>query len=1563
MANDFYEHSGYDIPAGGRARSQQIDDIGLGIEAGFEKLPSENQLKYIERNLGTDSGAANAYVVTMTYTPPSLLDGLVVIFKASNASTGAATINVDSLGIKSIKRLDGTDPIANDINGWTHLRYDSTAGVFYLESVTPAMVTAAQTAATAAATSATNAATSETNAANSASAASTSATNAATSEGNAATSASNAAGSETNAASSASAAASSASAASTSASNAATSETNAETAWDNFDDRYLGAKASAPTLDNDGDALTTGALFFNTTTNEMGVYNGSAWEYPAAEAASSASSANTSENNAAGSATSAANNVTYSEEWANKAEDSLVSAAAGGDQVDDYSALHHANKASASATAAGTSATSAAGSASSASTSASNAATSASNAGTSETNAASSASAASTSATNASNSATAAATSESNASTSATNAATSETNAAASYDSFDDRYLGAKASAPTLDNDGDPLLTGALYWNTTNTTMYVYTGSAWNAAAFDTTNTDITVMDGTANTVLYVDSLGDVTELALGASGTVLTSNGATAAPTFEVAAGGIGEYVATGNIIASENQTVGTGKAGGNITSGTHNICLGDYAGEDITSTDGSICIGFEAGKSTTAFTQVLVGYKAGAGITSSSGNVAVGREAMALATPVSSWGLNTAIGYQALENTAGTNNVAVGAYAGDTAAGDSNCTFIGAEAKGNISSVNQTSLGYQATCTAANQITLGNASVTSLRIPGLQATASAGDVLTFDGTDIGLAPAGGGIGEFKVTDNLVISNDDTAGGSLTAGHDGIYIGSGAGNVITTGDYNIMLGLSADIGTAVDQEDNIVIGRQDGAGNTVNNSSRNILLGLNAGYGVTTGFDNISLGFNSMRFLTDGINNIAIGKNAIYGNTGANLTGDYNIGLGYQPLYTVSSGYDNVALGYQAGFTIKTGYRNIALGYKAMYGGSDLGHYDNVAIGYQALYDITSGYRNIAIGAAAAADVQKGALGDVTTGDDNIGIGRLAGQNISTGNWNLAFGDRALGQSSGLTNDYNIGVGYASLGNITTTAAGNVAVGGAAGNTITTGNYCTMVGYQADGIAGSNHNQTSVGYQATCTAANQITLGNSSVTSLRIPGLQATASAGDVLTFDGTDIGFTAAGGGGTSINYETLTANKVFSDGDEGIWYFDLNGSNYDIDLPATPSSNVEYRITVLGAYASNYSGTVFVGTDTTGILLYSGQTASFIYDTTEGWRVIGDGWSSDRTAANTWSDNEYALAVGQRSRADSYGTSVGGFAYGGNYGAALGYNTNGYTYGVAIGYAADGDTNGVAIGSQAHGDSGCVAVGSDTDSTGTNAVSIGRYSQATGNYSISIGGGASTITSANSSNERTIGIGYDSNASSDYSLAIGNTATASGVYAVSIGDGASATQASAISIGKSASSTQSGGTAIGYSTSIGAAYSTAIGYFGATSRAYEISFGCGSSDFQTGKMLLHREPTTTTPAVMYAANNTSYFTITSNSIVTFTVNVAARDTTTNECAGYRFEGCIKNIAGTTSLVGSVVKTILGEDNASFDCGVTANDTNDRLEVTVTNANNNTTEWVAGIDYVSYK
>ena len=289
----------------------------------------------------------------------------------------------------------------------------------------------ALTSKTAAQTSETNAATSETNASNSASAASTSATSASNSATAASTSESNASASETNAAASASSASTSATAASGSATTASTKASEAAT-----------SASSALTYKNAAEAAKTAAETAETNA-----------ETAETNAASSATAA-------AGSATSASGSATTATTKASEASTSASNAATS------------ETNAATSETNAATSETNAASSATSASTSATSASTSASTATTKASEAATSASTATTKASEAS-------TSASNAATSATNAATSATNAAASFDSFDDRYLGSKSSEPTVDNDGDALLTGALYFNSTTNTMKVYSGSSW----------------------------------------------------------------------------------------------------------------------------------------------------------------------------------------------------------------------------------------------------------------------------------------------------------------------------------------------------------------------------------------------------------------------------------------------------------------------------------------------------------------------------------------------------------------------------------------------------------------------------------------------------------------------------------------------------------------------------------------------------------------------------------------------------------------------------------------------------------------------------------------------------------------------------------------------------------------------------------------------------------------------------------------------------------------------------------------------------------------------------
>ena len=271
-----------------------------------------------------------------------------------------------------------------------------------------------------------------------------SATAAATSAASAAASATAAATSATSAAASASAAASSASASATSASAAATSAASAA----------VSATAAATS---------------------------------ATSAAASATAAATSATSAAASATTAAASVATIAGYATSAANSASAAA-----TSATSAAASASAASTSATSAANSATAAANSASAAATSASSAATSATAAATSATSAANSATAAATSETNAATSATSAANSASAAATSATSAASSATSAEAAWDQFDDRYLGPKATAPTVDNDGNPLTSGVIYWNTTNNNMYAYDGSAWQVFTSSSAITSIT---------------------------------------------------------------------------------------------------------------------------------------------------------------------------------------------------------------------------------------------------------------------------------------------------------------------------------------------------------------------------------------------------------------------------------------------------------------------------------------------------------------------------------------------------------------------------------------------------------------------------------------------------------------------------------------------------------------------------------------------------------------------------------------------------------------------------------------------------------------------------------------------------------------------------------------------------------------------------------------------------------------------------------------------------------------------------------------------------------------
>ena len=101
-------------------------------------------------------------------------------------------------------------------------------------------------------------------------------------------------------------AAASAQAAASSAGEASDAEAAVTTLFDNFDDRFLGTKATNPSVDNDGNALSVGAVYYNSTDKEVRFYNGATWDRPEHSASTSASQAAQSAQAAAGSAQAAA---------------------------------------------------------------------------------------------------------------------------------------------------------------------------------------------------------------------------------------------------------------------------------------------------------------------------------------------------------------------------------------------------------------------------------------------------------------------------------------------------------------------------------------------------------------------------------------------------------------------------------------------------------------------------------------------------------------------------------------------------------------------------------------------------------------------------------------------------------------------------------------------------------------------------------------------------------------------------------------------------------------------------------------------------------------------------------------------------------------------------------------------------------------------------------------------------------------------------------------------------------------------------------------------------------
>jgi hypothetical protein len=123
--------------------------------------------------------------------------------------------------------------------------------------------------------------------------------------------------------------------------------------------------------------------------------------------------------------------------------------------------------------------------------------------------------------------------------------------------------------------------------------------------------------------------------------------------------------------------------------------------------------------------------------------------------------------------------------------------------------------------------------------------------------------------------------------------------------------------------------------------------------------------------------------------------------------------------------------------------------------------------------------------------------------------------------------------------------------------------------------------------------------------------------------------------------------------------------------------------------------------------------------------------------------------------------------------------------------------------------------------------------------------------------------------------------------------------------------------------------------------------------------NGDAQRARFVMRNKTTTNAAVELFLDGSAARLTIPSGKYLTGTINIAGIKSDGTAAASYIRQFSIKNVAGTTSLVGTV-NTVGTDEAASTSISITANDTNDALKVEVTGITSETWRWVAAVDVV---
>jgi hypothetical protein len=320
-----------------------------------------------------------------------------------------------------------------------------------------------------------------------------------------------------------------------------------------------------------------------------------------------------------------------------------------------------------------------------------------------------------------------------------------------------------------------------------------------------------------------------------------------------------------------------------------------------------------------------------------------------------------------------------------------------------------------------------------------------------------------------------------------------------------------------------------------------------------NGGTGLTTlTANNVILGngTNAVQFVAPSTNGNVLTSNGTTWTSAApaaTLSGQTNsatpfeTSLGYQA-GNVNTGTYNTFVGYNAGLSNSTGGNNVAIGGNCF--NSNTTGSSNIAVGRNTLSNNSTAISNIAIGTSALTG---------SNADDNIAIGISSLTSNSTGINNCALGNYSLFFSNGSN---NFAAGY-QAGRAVTTGSENTLIGTASAfsgtNNLTTGSNNIIIGYNAEASSAS--------------VSNEVTIGNTSITSTRLRGMVELNAA----MFEKATISATAATG---TVNYDARSQSVLYyTSNASGNWTLNIraaSGVSLDSVMTAGESMTVAFLVT---------------------------------------------------------------------------------------------------------------------------------------------------------------------------------------------------------------------------------------------------------------------------------------------------------------------------------------------------------------------------------------------------------